>query len=380
MSEFQYYEFYSIDRELTKQEREEIAGLSSRFSPTSRRAIFSYSYSSFRHDVESVLLKYFDFFLYISNWGTKRLMYKFPIDIVDYKEIKQYICDFDNYVVNNGIRIFKKSGFVLVDINLSEEGGDIWIEEEDRWSSDLIGLRQDIIEGDYRSLFIIWLHIKQLEYESKQIEIETEIPRKLIPNNLDRLNARLESLMRLYQVNIDWFKGASKYSESSNSQEHDYSEEVQKLPIDRKNEYLLKILRGEYNLRIKLKKEIDQLQENREEKPQMTSNITLKELLGSIENEENKRKVLEQKQVERQRLNKLKETEKNKNIILGEIDYHIKRGTGKSYDEALIRILALRDLSIHQEKQDQFTRWIKVYKENLSNKPAMLKRLTGKGI
>jgi len=241
-------------------------------------------------------------------------------------------------------------------------------------------LRQDIIEGDYRSLFIIWLHIKQLEYESEQIEIETEIPRKLIPDNLGKLNAGLESLMRLYEVNIDWIAGASKYSESSNSQEQDYSEEVQKLPIDRKNEYLLKILRGEYNLRVKLKREIDQMQGNREQKSQMTNNITLKELLGSIENEENKRKVLEQKQVERHRLNKLKETEKNKNIILNEIDYHIKRGTGKSYDEALIRILALRDLSIHQEKQDQFARWIKAYKENLSNKPAMLKRLTSKGI
>ena len=90
MSEFQYYEFYAIDRELTRQEREEVDNLSSRFSPTSRRAIFTYSYSSFKHNEESVLLEYFDFFLYISNWGTKRIIYKFPQEIVNYDEIKKY--------------------------------------------------------------------------------------------------------------------------------------------------------------------------------------------------------------------------------------------------------------------------------------------------
>ena len=65
MSEYQYYEFYSVDKELTKKEREEVDNLSSRFSPTSRRAVFTYSYSDFRHDEETVLLKYFDFFLYM---------------------------------------------------------------------------------------------------------------------------------------------------------------------------------------------------------------------------------------------------------------------------------------------------------------------------
>ena len=167
MSEFQYYEFYSIDKDLTEQEIEEVDSLSSRFSPTSRRAIFTYSYSDFKHDEETVLLKYFDFFLYLSNWGTKRIMYKIPIELVDYEEIKQYKCNYDNYYADNGILIKKKSKFAIIDINLSEEGGDMWIEEESQISPNLIGLRQDILNGDYRSLFIMWLHIKHLEFESE---------------------------------------------------------------------------------------------------------------------------------------------------------------------------------------------------------------------
>jgi len=59
MSSFQYYEFYAIDSALTSKEKSEVDNLSSRFSPTSRRAIFSYSYSNFRHDEEKVLISVF---------------------------------------------------------------------------------------------------------------------------------------------------------------------------------------------------------------------------------------------------------------------------------------------------------------------------------
>jgi len=176
MSEFQYYEFYSIDNELTKEERKQVDKLSSRFSPTSRRAIFTYSYSDFGHDEEKVLLKYFDFFLYLSNWGTKRLMYKFPKDLVDYRKLKDYKCNFDNYVADNGISVYKKGKFVIIDINLSIEDGGMWIADENHWSLELIDLRQNILQGDYRSLFIIWLHIKNLEFNFEQIGLESEIP------------------------------------------------------------------------------------------------------------------------------------------------------------------------------------------------------------
>jgi hypothetical protein len=111
MSEFQYYEFYSIDKELTGQERKEVDALSSRFSPTSRRAVFTYSFSDFRHKEETILLKYFDFFLYLANWGTKRIMFKLPADLVDVEEIKRYKCSYENEFVDNGILIKEASGF-----------------------------------------------------------------------------------------------------------------------------------------------------------------------------------------------------------------------------------------------------------------------------
>jgi hypothetical protein len=44
MSEYQYYEFQSIDRPLTVQEQAEIQELSSRGKVTSTQAVFLYNY------------------------------------------------------------------------------------------------------------------------------------------------------------------------------------------------------------------------------------------------------------------------------------------------------------------------------------------------
>lgn len=373
MSEYQYYEFYAIDRELTNQEREEVDNLSSRFSPTSRRAVFSYSYSSFRHDEESILLKYFDFFLYLSNWGTKRIIYKFPGEIVDYQKIKKYMSSVDNHFADNGIRVYKKSKHVLVDINISEEDGEFWVEDENYISSDLIGIRNDILQGDYRSLFIMWLHMKRIELQFGQIDESLEIPLDFIPEDLGKLNSKLESLIRLYEIDIDWIKGASRYSISSTSKAKDYEELIKNLPVEKKDEYLMKILSGELNLRIRLEKELEPKKGARKDIDKGT--ITLQKLLKSVKDEELNRINYEKEESEKARVRRLKEFEKNKKVILKEIDYHIERGSGKSYDEALQRILNLKELSLYKNEENEFKKWIKSLKKKVAAKPAMIRRI-----
>lgn len=377
MSSFEYYEFYSIDRELTHQERKEIDNLSSRFSPTSRKAVFSYSYSSFKHDEEKILLKYFDFFLYLSSWGTQRIMYKFPQKLVDSKEMMQYDCFIEDFVTNE-VKVYKKSKYVIVDIEILKEEGDFWVEEENNISSDLIGIRENILNGDYRALFIMWLHLKKTEFELDRIDETMEIPKQLIPDNLGALNSSLESLVNLYGIDRDWIKGASNYNSSSKTEVVDYNKLISQLPIKTKNKYLREILSGELNLKIKLKKELDQI--NGGKTNNKSGKILLGELLESIKKERFNQVNLEKKQAEKARLNRLKELEKNKDIILKEIEYHIARRTGKSYDEALKRILQLRDLAFHKREENEFKEWIEALKRELGRKGAMFKRIENAGL
>ncbi len=90
MSEYQYYEFQTVERSLTEEEREIISQLSSRVQLSSTRAIFTYSYGDFRGNPEDLLSQSFDAMFYIANWGTIQLMFRFPKSLLNLNLLKSY--------------------------------------------------------------------------------------------------------------------------------------------------------------------------------------------------------------------------------------------------------------------------------------------------
>jgi hypothetical protein len=93
MSEFQVYEFQCMSRALTSEEVKEVNALSSHIDVTPRGAHLTYSFGSFKHDPEKVVAKYFDALLYQSSYGQKQLMLRFPKEIVQLKDLQQFIID-----------------------------------------------------------------------------------------------------------------------------------------------------------------------------------------------------------------------------------------------------------------------------------------------
>ncbi|MBI5349435.1 MAG: hypothetical protein HZB77_09005 [Chloroflexi bacterium] len=73
MSEYQYYEWQTLDRPLTEEEQDAVNGLSSHIDVSSTNAVVTYEWSDFKHDPLKVLAKYFDAHLYLANWGSRRL-------------------------------------------------------------------------------------------------------------------------------------------------------------------------------------------------------------------------------------------------------------------------------------------------------------------
>ena len=71
MSEFQLYRFKTIDRQLTKDEQEEVRSWSSRAQVNSTSATFVYHYGDFRKNEEKAVEDYFDAMLYVSNFLNK---------------------------------------------------------------------------------------------------------------------------------------------------------------------------------------------------------------------------------------------------------------------------------------------------------------------
>lgn len=77
MSEYQYYEFCKISAPLTAEVKKEMRSLSSRANVSTHGASYVYNYGDFRANPKELLLKYFDVFFYISNWGCIQLMFKY---------------------------------------------------------------------------------------------------------------------------------------------------------------------------------------------------------------------------------------------------------------------------------------------------------------
>jgi len=74
MSEYQYYEFRSIDRPLSARQMDELRKVSSRARITPGGFVNDYNYGDFRGDPDKLIDKYFDAFLHLANWGTRWLM------------------------------------------------------------------------------------------------------------------------------------------------------------------------------------------------------------------------------------------------------------------------------------------------------------------
>ena len=123
MSEYQYYEWQTVDRILTPEEQNEVNSLSSHIDVSSSRAVVTYNWSGFRHDPRQVLLKYFDGFFYLANWGSLRLMFRFPKGLIDEADIEPYCVD--EYVSFETI-----GDYQVLDLDFNPEDGGGWMEAE----------------------------------------------------------------------------------------------------------------------------------------------------------------------------------------------------------------------------------------------------------
>jgi len=95
-----------------------------------------------------VLHEFFDGFLYWANWGSPELALRFPHGTLPVELIEGY--DFDDFVT-----FTRHSDYDILDIHFGEmEGPDEWVDYE---LGSLISIRDELMEGDLRSLYIAWL-------------------------------------------------------------------------------------------------------------------------------------------------------------------------------------------------------------------------------
>jgi hypothetical protein len=151
MSEYQYYEFQAVDRPLDAAEQAELRTLSTRARIAATSFVNHYEWGDLKADPRRLMERYFDLFLYLANWGTRRFSIRLPARLIDVGALGRF-CP-DEEVAD--VRI--AGPHAIVEIWRDEIDQCDWDDDGGGWLAALAPLRGDIMQGDLRVFYLIWL-------------------------------------------------------------------------------------------------------------------------------------------------------------------------------------------------------------------------------
>jgi hypothetical protein len=367
MSEYQRYEFMTSDRPLTPAQLDAVDALSSHIEASSTHALIEYYWGDFKHDPIDVLHKFFDGFLYWANWGAPELAFRFPHGILPVDLIDGY--DLDDFVT-----FTRYPDYDILDIHFGEmEGPDEWIEYD---LGSLIAIRDELMEGDLRALYIVWLASQCMRggYDEEEDE-EISVPP--VPPAFGTLSAAQQALAELLQVPQELLVATARHSNAAvSSTGDDIAAWVKLLPADRRNDYLVRLARNEPGLSRRLVKELRELGQDKTTATSSTGeHVTYAMLLAESKTikAQLEREKREQERVARQR--HLQDIRDHQDEHWQQVDLAVMRSSGAGYDEAVRLLIELREVADQfketQEFQERFRTWVRPH----LRRPALVKRL-----
>jgi len=378
MSEYQYYEFQAIDRDLTDKEMSELRAFSTRADITPNSFVNEYAWGNFKGDENLWMEKYFDAFLYYANWGTHILKLRLPSALLDLKTAQIY-CNGDN-----ASACLSADKIILDFVSESEDGGEL---EEGLRLSSFLSLRTDLSRGDLRCLYLAWLsNVQNEDYDEEELEPP-------VPPGLAQLSPALINFAEFLHIDSDLIDAASKTSpslEEITPSPNDVRTWLATLSPNEKENLLVDILegsmKGDQTPAMQLVHRFNKMwQSQRPKMGKQSKQRTVAELLKETEYTTQQRQRMQAEKTaaekaERQRLNRLAR-EKRLNEITGresilwtQIESLASEKKAASYDKAIELLIDLRDLAARGDRRE-FLLKFDALKQRHSSKSSFIGRL-----
>ncbi len=234
MSEYQYYEFRSIDRPLSARQLDELRRISSRAQITPTSFVNVYHFGDFRGDPDKLIDKYFDAFLYLANWGTRWLMMRIPQKLLSPETAAAF-------QGGNCLSIRQRGNHVVLSFRSEDEEDYEWAEGKG-WLGSLLPLRSSLMRGDHRALYLGWLLAVQSE------EVDEDAVEPAVPPGLGELDGALDQLARFLRIDTDLIAAAAERSATKPSRvltRRDVTAWLSTLPAKRKDDLLASLITDE---------------------------------------------------------------------------------------------------------------------------------------
>jgi len=373
VSEYQYYEFRAIDRPLGQKEMNELRAISTRATITSTSFTNTYQWGDLKADPKRLLRKYFDAFLYVANWGSHWLAFRVPGNALDLSAVEAF-------EAGESLSVRQQAPYVVLDFCSEQEPGD-WEEGEEQLAS-LISLREDILRGDFRALYLGWL----LGVQNGEIDEEAGEPS--VPPGLTELSAPLKSLAEFLRLDADLLAAAAGASDPlprhTPELEPQWRSWISSLSTADKEHLLYRAVQGDSGVRWQMQKRfrryLDGLQPplGAEAQPRRT----VRDILAARDElekrrrrqlaEERDRQARERAAARRQHLKALAQREPDVRTEIGAL---IRTRQSKGYDRAILLLKDLRDAAALQNGSEAFVAYAASIRREHARKPSLLQRL-----
>ncbi len=242
MSEYQYYEFQAIDRPLDAAEQAALRALSTRARITAAGFVNHYEWGDFKADPRRLMERYFDLFLYLANWGTRRLSIRLPARLIDVGVLERFCPD------EEVAGVWTAGPHAIVEIWRDKINQDDWDDDGSGWLAALAPLRGDIMLGDLRAFYLIWL----MAVENGLVDDEEMEPL----SGIAPLSAPLQAFVDFFAIDSDLVDAAAAEGTPPPHEAERAAAEtfIRSLPEEDKVALLLRLHDGEPHLGAELRR------------------------------------------------------------------------------------------------------------------------------
>lgn len=386
MSEYQYYEFIAVDQALSREDMAELRSRSSRATITATSFVNEYHWGSLKANPADWLRRYFDAYLYTSNWGGRQLSLRLPLAGL-------YKSDLLPFSSDDALTIDTTSTHWILnwisgdgEENYSDEGAD-----GSDWMNRLLPLRDELLRGDLRSLYLGWLAGVFAG------DIDDEALEPPLPAGLAQLSDAQQTLVDFLQIDPDLLMAAAQASASLEAS-HNQSDRdnldainayVSTLPTKEMHEILGLLLQGQ-SQRAEHQIKTLFLTEQKRHTPKATSAHaprTVATLHALADDAEQRRLERKKEELARVELEKRKKREIYLNGLSANLKHlwqalhqQVERATAAAYDQAHQSIADLADAYTLNADRKTFDTDMREFMQSHTKRSAFVRRLVASGL
>jgi hypothetical protein len=363
-----------IDRVLTPEEQNAVSDLSSHIEVSSSRAVVTYHWSDFRHDPRQVLLKYFDAYFYQANWGSLRLMFRFPVGLLNEADILPYCVD-------EFISFEAVGRYQVLDLDFSPDDGGDWM-EEDASLSHFIRLRADLLGGDYRLLYLAWLKAMMMygdPYDNEEYEEDSDLAdyyrEPPVPPGLKKMSPALQNFVQVFEIDPCLVQAAAEASSDlKEAFAVNYRELIGRLPRAECDEFLVRLAEGDPGVGLVLRKRLGAFLPKEPSQPARRRN--LQQMLQRAEQLENAEKDRRAEAVRQKHIAEMKALAMREAQVWQQVEGLLDTGRkiASVYDEATKLLEKLYQLAEFRDTRDVFQARLHQLAQKYASRPSLIER------